>query len=276
MWYLLDGKYPPPVVFEDSHITVRGVFKYQDVPVDVDNPQASLYKEGEAGSKEYYILRPIQKENPEVVGQYIMTFLTNGLSPGKYRVVFEGTFRGSPLTLEFYFDLVEKKREQWFIDSLRAALLDKYNLDIPRKYFLYPPEIQYWEDGELYAALCRAVSDLNETIPVTVNFTLNNVPITSLILLGGQLWALMSKGILERVNYFEISTDLRVSVYRGDKYTEFLNWIRDNYFKKLEEWKKDYVLRTTRYKLLILTRVPRLVLAPISMEPRFHSLYRIP
>lgn len=264
---------------EDSHITIRGTFVKDGAAVDVSSPSFTLWKDGsQVTIPSENVLLPIQKEYPaddeDGVGKYITTFLSNGLSAGEYTVKFTGTYDGDQIEMTGTLTLAEVNRTQWFIDALRAQLADKWIFEVPHNYLLHPNHY-YWEDGELYAHLKRAVDDVNMADPVTPNqFELSNVPCASFVLLGGQFYALTSKAIKEAVNFYDTNFEVRVTVNKQDRFMTLLNFFNQIYMSGLARWKKNYMFNEGDIlKAVRGTRVPSVVLRPLAMDTGYHSIF---
>lgn len=259
---------------QENHVTCYCDFAVSGTPVWVTSPSFKLLGPlPSSGDATPTLLRPLQRVDTGEVGVYITTFLTNGIKEGNYTVQFTGNYGSTPLTTLGSMSMRPGDRTQAVIDNLRVALSDKYNSWIPNQYLTFDPQKHRWEDYELYAALKRAVDDINNAIPPTPeNFTIGDCPALSLMMLGGQMYALLAKGILEASNFFDITLPVRVTLYKGDKYRDFASFIAQNYYQTLIMWKKGWVIATMRPKIVTMLRVPMRVLRPLSDNLFFHSV----
>jgi hypothetical protein len=95
--------------------------------------------------------------------------------------------------------------------------------------------------------------------------------------MGEMFYALLQHGIMEAHNFFDYSTDVRVSFYRGDKYGAtgggIMAFLRKEYMTPLSVWKKDFVWRNIRSRVITLQKYPFRVLRPLSMNLFWSALY---
>lgn len=253
------------IVHENSHITLYVTYKYNNTPVWVSNPSFSLKRGGTAVSL-LYLLRPIQKSERGNIGEYIVTFLSNGLSSGTYTANFTGKYNTHNLTGGGSFELKETIRAQWFIDSLKTALGTTYGLQVPSQYVMFDPKKHFWEDGKLYNFLQLALNDTNQTPPLMdTDFTLDSVPITGILLLGAEIYALSSISAFEIGQFFDINVPMRVNLYKGDKYQSLMRDIKDRYTDPLKKWKYSYNMSNLQVVGISQTRIPYRVLRPLCV-----------
>jgi len=262
----------PGTVYIGSHVTLFFEFSYNNTPVVVENPEFQISLNG--NPVKVRILRPISQLDVEET-RYIVTFIADGLQANQtYDITAVGTYNGNPLQITGQLRMVETDRIQFFIDTLRTHLSDINTLQVPKRYILHDPRIHEWEDGELYIYLQRAVEDVNITPPALVySWTLDNVPVPNLVITGAMYYALLQHGIMEAHNFFDYSTDVRVSFYRGDKYSSLYQFLRREYIEPLRLFKKDYVWRTIRPKPITLQKYPFRVLRPLSMNLFWSAMY---
>ncbi len=271
----------PELLYSDSHITLLCVFKDQNgVPIDVINPTFQIYKgeqidpEKEVTTK-VQILKPLQKSPEDLIGHYVVTFLTKELEPGRYLLVCKGYDQNNnEIILQAITDLFEISRTQWLIEMVLSGLKGKYNLLIPNHYLTFDPRKRPWTDGEIYDALIRSLNDINLTPPILdYYFDLETCPATNLLILGGQLYSLIAIDALEGINFFDISTPIHITFYKGDKIRGVYTFIKDMYYTPLREWKQNYWFNTIQERALVMRRVPIRIVRPISDELFFHRLY---
>lgn len=261
------------LVHENSHITLYVTYKHNNTPVWVSNPSFSLKRGGVAVSL-LYLLRPIQRSERGNTGEYLVTFLSNGLSSGTYTANFKGTYDGHELSGGGTFELKETIRAQWFIDSLKTALGTTYGLQVPSQYVMFDPKKHFWEDGKLYNFLQFALNDINQTPPLMdTDLTLDSVPVTGLLLLGSEIYALSSISAFEIGQFFDINVPMRVNLYKGDKYPALMREIKDRYTEPLKKWKYAYNMSNLQSIGIAQTRIPYRVLRPLSQVLHYSSLF---
>lgn len=256
--------------FKDQHVEVIVEFKYNGVPVDVANPEFKVYNSANQ-EVPVYILKPLQPSDPPVVGCYHATFMVTNLTQGDYFFVARGFYNNNEIVVNGSFKLVEVPRRQWFIDTLRGILADKYQIEVPWEFWTHDPTKREWRDGQLNDYLEQAVRYINVLPPATVQWVLETVPCSSLVLLGAQIFALLSKDIMEVHNYFDYSTPVKVSVYRGREYRSIYQWIEKMFTEPAKRFKVSYVLNTMRPKAIVFPRIAFRVMRPLSMVLHFTS-----
>jgi hypothetical protein len=176
------------------------------------------------------------------------------------------------LTVGGDMNLFYVPRIQWFIDTLKSQLGGFAN-QVPREYLLFDPTEVYWEDGRLLQYLQMAVDQLNMAAPPTPSFfTLDNVPVPSLVLLGAELFALASISCLEIASFFDINVPMRVNLYKGDKYKDLASFIGLQYSQNMLEWKKQYIYGMLEPIVITMDRLPLRVIRPVSLNLHYSSL----
>jgi len=261
------------LVYNDQHITIYCHFDKDGTPVNVDNAQFTLWKNGkELGLSEYDLLRPLQKDNTVEVGKYIVTFLSEGLTAGTYSAKMVGSYAGSDITVTETLTLFEQPRVQYLIDVLKSLLNGKYNLDIPNKYVTFDPTKKLWQDGELFVALKQGVERINSVNPPT-DWTLDDVPTVHYTMVQAQILCLVEKSTLDAINYFDISVPYRVQMYRGDKFLDVGRFLEQQ-FQSLAAWKLTYYINNEIGDgaiAITMKRTPIRLVRPISDNMYFHS-----
>lgn len=248
---------------KDQHVEVIVEFRKDGVSVDVASPQFNIYKGGEAVS--FYILKPLSKVDPPVVGKYHATFLTTGLNPGEYTFEAKGLYQNDWIVVTGSFTLYEVPRTQWFIDTLRSILADKQQIEVPWEFWTHDPTKKEWRDGQLYDCLIQSLGFINTLPPSTIQWSLENVPCSSLVLLGAQIYALVMKDIMEVHNYFDYSAPVKVNLYRGREYRSIYNWIEKMFVEQARKFKISYSLNTMRPRAIVFPRIAFRVMRPMSM-----------
>jgi len=251
----------------DQHVEVIVEFKYNGTPVDVENPEFTVTKNGNPVT--LYVLKPLQKTDPPEPGKYHTTFLTTGLQAGSYVFEAKGTYQGQDITVNGRFELREVPRVQWFIDTLRTYLSDRANIEVPWEFITRDPTKTEWRDGQLYDYLQMAVSEINAMPPATTHFTLENIPASAVVLKGAMLYALFGKDVMEVHNYFDYSTPVRVSLYRGREYARLWQYMDKAFYQPAMQFKKSWVLNSTAPHGIVWPRIAFRVMRPLSMVLHF-------
>jgi hypothetical protein len=221
-----------------------------------------------------YILKYLQPLDNQAVGNYHATFLTEGLSEGEYTITLSGTYGATTLTDTATLKLKSVLQTEYLIDLVRISLGDYRNLAIPRKYVTFPSDNRVWADGELYNFLLCAVNDVNNAVPITPDeFTTESCPITSLIVMGAQIYALNAVSAIETANFFDFSAGTtRVSMYKGDKYYQLASFIEKNYLSRIQAWKKYWSWQRVNSRVLNMSKTPTRISRPISDNLFYSSL----
>jgi len=261
-------------VGEDSHVTLRCKFEPSGAGCWADTATFELYDSDNALITDLYLLRNVQQYDPEETGDYITTFLTNGLTAGNYTAKWLFTYNGSDFYVEGTFELYETEKTQYLIDQLRTLLGYHFKAEIPSRYLVFDPTRE-WTDGELYNALVLALSDINYCPPIlSTNFVLDNIPCVSILLKGAMIYALMSMTTFEISQYFRVSEPIGVDLYKGDKFQSLLRDLHNALFLEwLKKWKLNYAQLAVEPVYIRRMRIPYRVLRPLSMNLNFTSLF---
>lgn len=261
-------------IYDDSHVTLYATFMYSGTPVDVTNPSFTL-KDNDTGQPvSVTLLKPLQKDTDtqNVVGKYIVTFLTTGLSAGKYDAEFSGTYNAQDVNASSTVDLFEQPRTQYLIDLLRGSLGGKYNIHVPRQFMTFDPIANQWSDGALYQALERSLNAINCIPPIT-DFNYDSIPCVNYLIIGAQIYALTDITTLEDVNYFDITIPVKVTLYRGEKFKALLQFLKDQFQQPVFLWKQHWWFENESDSIaVVMKRVPIRLLRPVSDNLFFHSL----
>ncbi|MEM2153930.1 MAG: hypothetical protein QXY76_03380 [Nitrososphaeria archaeon] len=271
----------PQALALDAYTVVRGRFLENGNPVHVHSPSFEIYEKENNTKIENIVYHYAPRTNYPDIGFVQVAFDPTKTipAPGTYNLVlkaYTSTPNSKELVLEQEISFIETSRTQWLIDQLRIVLMDNYISTelVPSRYYgIYKPWELQWEDIELKTYLDLALGDINNATPATMRFTLDSVPCPNLVILGGMIYALMSRGIVEVHGYYELSGTPTLKTYKGDKYKEFSSFIRDEYKHKVEEWKKSYAFYSARPQAIVLTRLPFRVIRPMSMLFGYHNLF---
>jgi len=261
-------------VGENSHVTLRCSFELSGAGCWADTVSFVLHDSGDNPVTNLYLLRQAQEYDPEETGEYITTFLTNGLVKGDYTAKWTFSYGGTDYEVEGAFSLIVTEVEQYLIDQLRTLLGYNFKTEIPSRYLVFEPTDK-WSDGELYNCLKLALDDINYYPPILdTNFELSSIPCQSILLKGAMIYALMSMTTFEVSQYFRVSEPIGVDLYKGDKYQSLLRELFNMFFLELlKKWKLNYAQLTVEPIMIRRMRIPYRVLRPLSMNLHFHSVF---
>jgi len=252
------------IAYEESHVTLYCQFLVDNTPVYVENPTFELRYNSNPVSN-LYLLTPLHRSEDKE-GYYKVTFLTNGLQEGDYEVYFSGIYEGNLLEITGNLTLKKTPRVQYLIDMLHTSLGATYDLKVPKQYLIYDPNKHFWEDGKLYSFLQLALQDINAMPPLSTGFTLEDVPITNYLIMGAQIYAIMSIVAMEIGAYFDVSVPIRINLYKGDKWENLARFYENRYLENLRKWKRYYTFITTRPGAITSLRIPYRVLRPLTVN----------
>lgn len=208
---------------------------------------------------------------------------TSNLQPNKtYIFKFEVTdINGNPYVSSSTVTMFQISRVQWLVDQLRTILLDKPSFGrwIPQhlhqRYLIKKPWEMEWQNEELFTYLNMSLGDINNAVPPTIQFSLENCPAVSYLLLGGALYALLGRGLVEVYNYYDTNAPVKVTVFKSDRFRSFMEWVERNYRQQVQQWKKAYAIyESSKPKALVLTKLPFTVIRPLSMMYGYGNLYQ--
>jgi len=268
----------PKSLILNNYTTVRARFEEDGSPIEIEGATFSIKKDT-TQIDNIYFMYPVKENHPDIGYVQVAfdpTATFNG-TPGDYELTFEAYRKGTTekLSISNIVKFVSVTRKQWFIDQLRISLADNMLAQefFPSRYLVWNPKELNWEDEELLSYLERAVGDTNFTPPPTVSFTLESVPCASMVVMGGMIYGLIARGLIEIYNYYEINAPVNVRIYKGDKLSSTAQQLINIYWQNLREWKKAFVYYTTSYRVLVLTKLPFRVIKPLSMMFGYHNFF---
>jgi len=261
----------------NAYTVVRALFEQNGNPVKVTGTSFHIY-DSQNNELSVTTLYPPRENYPDIGYVQVAFDPTQTItSPGKYTLKFKATSTvdGSELFVSQDVTFGEVSREQWFVDELRIALMDNITTTefVPSRFLIRQPNELMWEDEELYSYLVRALNDVNNASPPTITFTLQNVPCANFVILGGMIYALLARGLVEVYNWYETNAPVNVRIYKGDKFKDFMNWVENSYRQPLLQWKKSWSYYSATHRLLVLTKLPFRVIKPLSMLFGYHNFF---
>jgi len=265
------------------YLTVRTQFKNNNgLPIEIKQVTFSVL-DAQSGADVNIKQHHLPLANYPSTGWVQADIDTSNLAPDKdYVFKFEvvdvnGFTHVSTSTVKMF----RVSRTQWLIDQLRTLLLDQPSFGkwipqhVHQRYLIRKPWEVEWQNEELFSYLNMSLSDINNSIPPTIQFTLENCPAVAYLLLGGALYALMGRGLVEVYNYYDTNAPVKVNLYKADKFKTFMDWVDKNYRQQVQQWKKAYAIyESSKPKALVLTKLPFTVIRPLSMMYGYGNLYQ--
>ena len=269
-----------------SHVTLYCVFR--NSAGDLVEPQTNLstvIKYDGAPVTTVKTMVPLKRlqdnDAPSQPGKFIYQFLTTDLASGDYTVEFRGRwtsptkdvggeYPSEDLLITGSFTLVDIPVEQEMIHRLRVLLNDngmrRYLLDDPRKFF--------WENGELYQFLHMSLDAHNNAPPVTPGkWDFNTFPYLESLLIGGMVYALSSRGVLEIANTLQYNDELSLTIDRQPKYQNHASWLATAWIMNLRMWKLDWSFHANRWVGLKSLKLPFTILRPLSLRDEMQNTF---
>jgi hypothetical protein len=199
------------------------------------------------------VLTPLSRED-ESVGVWIYEFLTKDMVAGDYVFTITGSATGvSTVTYTVSFKSAEIPVEQYFVGALRLRLGDKRT-----KRYLVDDNTRFrWTNGELFSVLDDARIEIGQTPPGPTIFEWPFLysEAHDLVLMGGFIKALMSRGIFEVFNKLNYQDELSMQLDRSILFANGQNLL-NTYDQAKMRWKRDYMFHTARFVGLKSGRFP--------------------
>lgn len=266
---------PLPVVqVSGNHVELACVFASGGTAVNVTSPAFVLRQGSETGSTVAIpassLLVPFSKSGP-ATGRYHICFLGGGwLSDGDYYLIMSGNCNGSVVSQTGTFTARTANSVQGYIDLLRSALKDNDG----QLYTIEDTGSTLWSDGDLYDALTRSLNKINMTPPSRYVWdAFATVPWPNLLIDGGVIYALHSRGLLEVANTMNFQDELSFSIDRSQKYVSMLQVFANNYEVALVRVKRDYAFSRACPIGMGQTRIPMAVSRIFGFIPHMYRYY---
>lgn len=198
-----------------SHVSVNLDFKDPDTNLYFDPVSTTLnitFNGTAIALSAIKVLLPLSRLS-DITGVWGFQFLTDGMLAGTWVFSFTGTTAGGKIVSHVLtFTATEATVEQYFINALRMKLRDKkaspYMLDDNMRW--------RWGNGELYECLEDARMDIGSTPPNIVNMPYHQCysDCHTLLLTGGFIFALESRGIFEVFQKLQYNDELSLQMDR--------------------------------------------------------------
>lgn len=248
--------------YTDAHVELSCVFTSAGGDsVEVTSPSVTFTPNTPTN-----VLQPLSLDHDvQPPPKYTIKFLTKDMAAGDYDVDFTGSYNGDNLSTSGTFSLYTITNEQDLINTLRSLLKDT----MPQLYLVHLPDADTfrWRDGELYSCITQALQAMNNTPPVTITFTLDNMPFTGFLINIAMMYALHQRGMLEIANAINYSDEISFSIDRDSKYTSKAQMFSQLWWLEWVKVKKDYAFHQIQHQAVISCRFPLHAIRPLSMLP---------
>lgn len=262
-----------------SHCEIRVTFldKRGKAPVTVSNPSFKILKEDKT-EVNLRTLKPLAPTGKRT-GEYKVSFLSDGLTSGRYLLNFtgwypdrKGTEEDNKIEVNSEVEIFGVDGVQVIIDLLRNQLHDH----VPEQYKIDNPEEFKWEDGDLYNALNKSLSAWNSSDPPSqgndVITRIEDFPFLDILLLGGEWYALNQEGILEIWNTMTYSDDITFTLNRFPMLMQKLQMVQQMWLEKIKTSKKVWAWQQVHVRGIKSMKLPVRALRQLSMTPQLSFL----
>jgi len=224
------------------------------------------------------IMTPLSRSD-ETVGYWTYEFLTQSnvatpvpMAEGTYTFTFTGTNSdtGNTMTMTLGFTAASIPIAKYFVGSLRTKLGDRRT----RRYLVDDPTSFRWTNGELYEFIEDSRLSICNTPPKPENFTLEQLysDAHDLVLTGGFIYALESKGIFETFNKFVYNDELTLNLDRSTLYQNAQN-LRNAWEQAKLRWKRDNMFHRVRAVGMASGRFPMYYTRVLSFLPNMQNVF---
>lgn len=189
------------------------------------------------------VLVPLSRLD-DTVGVWHYTFLTDGMEAGEYILTFRGEANNiTPVNHVLTFSSGEVNIEQYFIGVLRTRLMDKR----ASRYLIDDNQRVRWTDGELYSFIDNARLQIGQEPPNPMIIPFNQLYAEAheLVVAGGFIEALESRGVFENFNKFSYSDELSLNVDRSNFFANAQS-LRQAWSIKVKTWKRHGAWKLAR------------------------------
>lgn len=242
-----------------SFITLTALFKAPDanglcVPVDVNTGTGRIqFKMNdtvmtvEAVDSTLDVNKYTINKITGYTGLYKFQFLTTGMAPGLYDVIWTGIAPvgtqpdppALPVTTTIQvlgqLGIGAVSRVQDFINRIRFRLMD----DHPEDYLLDKAGVFHWNKVEIFECLRDALSRFNSQGPRQTAFSFEDCPADEMIVTGGVVFALYARARFEGANAMQYTDGHSLHIDRGPFYKQLADTLYQDWTKAVEGWKKS-------------------------------------
>lgn len=270
----VNGDPLPTVHIAQNHVEVKCTFSSGGTAVNVTSPAFNIHHgDGVTGATVSIpaanLLVPFSKDGSGT-GKYRATFLGDTwLADGDYTFAMTGTFSGGTISNTGIFSARSAGTIQTYIELLRSALQDFDSVI----YYIENNDSFYFDDGQLYGALNRALNHINDAKPHQYRFDISAIPWPSLLLDFGVVYALHQKSILETVNTISYQDEISFQINRAQGLTTALQVFKAGLEADLKSIKMNYSFSRAGAIGMGTTRVPYSISRIFSFVPSASGLF---
>ena len=189
------------------------------------------------------VLSPLSRID-DTVGIWHYTFLTDNMEAGSYTLTFRGEAANiTPVNHVLNFTSGEVNIEQYFIGVLRTRLMDKR----ASRYLIDDNQRTRWTDGELYSCLDNARLRVGQEPPNPSILPFNQLYAEAhdLVVTGGFIEALESRGVFETFNKFAYSDELSLNIDRSAFFANAQS-LKAQWMLSVKTWKRHGAWKNAR------------------------------
>lgn len=252
-----------------SELKVKFIQPSTGALLPVKNPNLEMFKNNNKIDLTFVKnLQPLGTRD----GEFGCSFLTDNLTAGQYNIIATGYYpdnssEENKIIHTADFDIFEVSTVQQYLNALRVQLNDY----LPSRYLIDNPNENLWSDTDLYNALEQSVNYFNDTPPTTANikYTVATMPFVSIMLLGGEYFALNQREILEIFNTIQYTDDISFTIDRSPKLHTKAEQILNKFDERCKIIKKDMIFRRSDVRMIKSSKLPLRALRFMSFIPQF-------
>ena len=271
----VNGDPLPMVQISENHVEVKCTFSSGGTAVNITNPIFNIYSGPGVTGTTVSIpaannLVPFSKDGSGT-GKYRATFLGDTWLPdGDYTFAMTGVYSGGTITNTGIFSARSAGTIQTYIELLRSALHDWDSVI----YYIENNDAFYFDDGQLYGAVNRALNHISDCKPSAYRFgTFASCPWPSLLLDFGVVYALHQKSVIETVNSISYQDEVSFNIDRSGKFITALQVFKAGLEQDLRSTKMNYAFSRAGAIGMGTTRVPYAISRIFSFVPQASGLF---
>ena len=181
-----------------------------------------------------------------------------------------GVFSGGTISNTGIFSARSAGTEQTYIELLRGALHDFSGT----LYFIEDNSKFFFEDGQLYGALIRALNHISDAKSSRYRFsTFLECPWPSLLIDFGVLYALHQRSVTETINDISYNDEINFNIKRAPGFISALQVFKASLDQELKTVKLDYSFARTGFIGMGTTRCPMAISRIFSFIPQAAGLF---
>lgn len=216
------------------------------------------------------VMTPLSRVD-DSIGVWHYAFLTTDMTAGTYTFTFTGSASGiSTVTHTISFVAASIPVEQYFVGALRSKLGDKRS----SRYLIDDEQRTRWQDGELYSFMESSRLSVGQTPPSPMNLTYEQgfSECHDLLLTGGFIFALESRGVFENFQRFSYSDELSLNIDRSNFFQNAQS-LRAQWQQAVLRWKRDYMFHAVRGIGMASGRFPMYYTRVLSLLPHMSRVF---